>query len=95
MKTAQHLTSLDPGFDLQVRSSYPGQAHFAGTGPARATCGQCVHWVQKRKNPRAQARKTQKPDQNNSCAEFLRLTGKHGPAVPRHALACRYFKPMP
>ncbi|UWF67345.1 hypothetical protein [Brucella sp. 1315] len=37
-----HMTAAD--FDCQVRNTYLGQAHIAGTGPDGTTCRQCRHW---------------------------------------------------
>jgi hypothetical protein len=94
MRTTQHLTSPDPEFDRRVAATHPGQAHFAGTGPNGATCGQCIHLGYLKRTYTAAGEPTS-AGKSNGCVEFLRLIGKHGPAVPRHALACRYFKPVP
>src|SRR5262249_7472747 len=33
---------FSPELEEKIRRTYPGQAHFAGTGPFAATCGNCV-----------------------------------------------------
>jgi hypothetical protein len=86
-----YLTSINPALDRQVANTYPGQAHWAGTGPDGATCKECAflgYWVKvyNRAGDRVNTRKSA------GCAVFHRLTGKHGPAVPDHAFACRHFE---
>ena len=44
MKTAAHLTSTDAEFEGRVRKTRVGMAHFAGSGPFAATCGECMSW---------------------------------------------------
>jgi len=31
-------------FDTQIRETFLGQAHIAGTGPTGTTCRECVYW---------------------------------------------------
>jgi hypothetical protein len=87
-----HLT---PGFTAQlaaqISATKPGQAHFAGTGPADETCGKCGHlgyWQQVR-NAAGDNVDTR---HRGGCAKFFALTGKHGPVVPASASACRHFE---
>ena len=86
---------LTPGFGVelerQLRKTYPGQAHFAGTGPVGAHCEHCCHagyWRQHR-NAAGAIIHTQFV---GGCARFYALTGKHGAVVPPSAEACRHFK---
>jgi hypothetical protein len=88
MKTAPHLTTgYSPELTTQIRRSREGQAHFAGTGPFAATCGECAflgYWKQVR-------------NASGDTVKSLRvggfqLTGKHGPVVPPGTEACRYFQ---
>jgi len=63
----------------------PGMAYFAGSGPPGKRCGQCVH-------------RTYFDSFNNrkyGCAEFFRMTGRHGPAIGTFWSACKYFKERP
>jgi hypothetical protein len=92
MKTGNiRLVSLDPAFDSQVARTVPGQAHFAGTGPFAATCGDCVfctYW-KRIKNASGDVIKTSK---SSGCKKFYELTGRHGPALAPGTDACRYFE---
>jgi hypothetical protein len=92
MKTSPFLTTgYSPELTRQIRQTREGQAHFAGTGPFGATCGECVflgYWKQIR-SARDDTVKTQRV---GGCEKFYQLTGKHGPAVPQGTEACRYFQ---
>lgn len=83
MKTNPFLTAINPELDRQVRQTFEGQAHFAGTGPKGATCGNCRHWS---------------GDQHSGsaiCLEYWRRVRrappKKGFRVPRDAPACSAF----
>jgi hypothetical protein len=92
MKTTSFLTSgHSPELAKQIQRTREGQAHFAGTGPLGATCGECTHlgyWKQTH-NAKGDTVKTQHV---GGCAQFHKLTGKHGPVVPPGTVACRYFE---
>jgi hypothetical protein len=91
MKTGEiPLVPLDPAFDSQVARTRPGQAHFAGTGPFGATCGECAflgYWRQ----VRSASGDLIRSERSAGCAKFHQLTGKHGPAVQPGTDACRHF----
>ena len=91
MKTTAHLTSTDAEFERQVRKTRVGMAHFAGTGPFTATCGECTRWNYWRqiRNASGDLVRTTK---SQGCAKFYELTGKHGPAIPPGTEACRHFE---
>jgi hypothetical protein len=76
--------------EQQIRKTYPGQAHWAGTGPFAATCGDCefLGYFKQIQTPAGNTTGTRRA---YGCAVFRRLTGTHGPTVPRHAEACRHF----
>jgi hypothetical protein len=92
------LLALTPGltaplgerFEQNVRRTHNGMAHFAGTGPDRATCHSCAHWGGAEK---AAAVKLDlsglKPA---TCAKFRALTGKLGQKIPHDAAACKYWE---
>ncbi len=61
--------------------SYPGMAHFAGTGPAGNFCRECRHFI---------ARRGKKSE--TICAKYRELMRRIGPAIPGHAEACRHFE---
>jgi hypothetical protein len=69
----------------------PGMAFFARTGPAGKTCGDCKHRGYHRTIV-AQNNQSTRTVKTNACAEFNRLTGKHGPVVKDYWLACKYFE---
>jgi hypothetical protein len=39
-----YLTDPNPPLSAKIRASYPGIAHFAGTGPEQQTCRACIFW---------------------------------------------------
>jgi len=92
LKTTPNLTT---GFAAEladnIRWTHSGQAFWAGTGPAGATCGDCIFWgySQVIRSADGNAVGTKK---SCGCAKFHQLTGKHGPAIPDSALACKYFE---
>lgn len=92
-----HLTRL-PGIPDSAEIK-PGMAHFAGSGPAGKTCGQCVHrgYWKKGKDKIDKATHLIKETQvkTTACKEFLRLSLKHGPAVNVGWAACKFFKERP
>jgi hypothetical protein len=87
--------SLTAGYsetlEHQMRTTHAGQAHWANTGPFGATCGECVFlgYHQKHFN---KAGDLVKATHRGGCEKFYQLTNKHGPIVPTHAAACRYFQ---
>ena len=88
-----HLTAgYDPVLTAQIAKTRPGMAHWAGSGPFGRTCGDCsylTYWQQIRNA----AGNNVGTKQRHGCAKFRELTGRHGPVVPKHAEACRYFAP--
>ena len=75
-----HLTvGYSPQVESNIACTHTGQAYFAGTGPYGAACGECRYWLG---TPRKKAAR---------CAKFKDLTLSNGPAVPRDAMACKYF----
>jgi len=88
-----HLTPGHPdALAHQIRTTHPGQARFANTGPFAATCGKCVFLGYHRqiRNKSGDAVKTV---HRGGCGKFYLLTGNHGPVVPKCTEACRYFAP--
>jgi hypothetical protein len=77
--------------EKQIRSTYEGQAYFACTGPFAATCGECI-FLGYFRHHRDKFGNTVKSTRTGGCAKFFELTKKHGPVVPPHASACRYFQ---
>jgi hypothetical protein len=75
----------------QIHTSYPGQAHFANSGPFGATCGDCMLLGYYREH-RNRVGDIVGSHHYGGCKKFHELTGKHGSIVPKHAAACRYFQ---
>ena len=90
LKLTQNLTPLPADLDNQVRRTHVGMAHFAGTGPFGARCGDCAHlgYYKPIRNERGEVVRTPRV---GGCAEFHRITGRHGPVVPPSAEACQHF----
>lgn len=76
-----YLTKI-PGWQ-DKRDVQPGMAHFARTGPAGKTCGDCAH--------RGYFRNKDDVRKHYGCARFRQLTDKNGPAVESGWHACKYF----
>ena len=91
----QYLTEIN----VEQTQTMPGMAHFAGTGPAGKTCGDCVNRGYHRKRiPKFDARINdwvEKSYKVNGCAKYNQLTGKHGGVIDPRLHACRYFEEKP
>ena len=77
----EHLVPAYGILERLIDLTFPGMAHFAGTGPGDQCCGHCRHWA-------GTATRKQAP-----CGKYLRLTSCNGREVPRSARACKYFLP--
>jgi hypothetical protein len=92
MRNTPHLTpGHDPVLASQIRRTRAGMAHWAGSGPAGATCGECVflgYW----KKILSASGDTLQSQRVSGCQKFRELTGKHGAVVPPSSEACRHFQ---
>jgi hypothetical protein len=80
---SKHLTEPNPVLAKFIRATPHGMAHWAGTGPTGAMCGQCANFGYFDWNGR------HKP---NGCALYFALTGVHGKhPLPEVTPACKYF----
>src|SRR6516162_11210839 len=86
-RTAGYSAALEH----QINTTHAGQAHFANSGPFGATCGECAH-LGYYKHHLNVAGDNIKTTHHGGCAKYRELTGSHGPVVPSHASACRYFQ---
>jgi hypothetical protein len=86
------LTQPDPDTTRQARASFPGMAHFAGTGPDNMTCRQCSNWEHHAYDYHSKIGKYHGLIKPAPCRKFRAITGKVGDAVPDSASACRYFE---
>lgn len=76
-------------FDELRSVTYPGQAHWGGSGPKRKTCRECVHWGEpKREFAYFSDGSGLKPQK---CGRYFAMTGTWGAGVPHEAKACRDF----
>lgn len=89
----EHLTTIDPKLDALRRRTWPGQAHFAGTGPEHTMCHTCEHWTgcgtetgYYSKNGNNHGMIKPRP-----CEKYRSLMSEIGPAVPYSAAACKYY----
>jgi hypothetical protein len=71
--------------------THKGQASWGNGGPFGATCGECEYLGYFRQH-RNSAGDNVKATHHGGCAKYHELTGKHGPVVPAHSAACRYFE---
>ena len=76
-KLVTHGTRLHEG--VTPHQTYPGQAHFAGTGPQGARCETCMFLANRR-------------GLNASCSKFASLMQRIGPRFPVEAFACRHYE---
>jgi hypothetical protein len=75
----------------QIRTSRPGMAHFANTGPFGTTCGECMYFGY-HKARRTAAGDPIKSKHVRACAKYYELTGKHGAVLPANTPSCRHFQ---
>lgn len=104
---SEHLTEAH--FDSPIRQTFLGQAHIAGTGPAGATCRECVFWhcwKSQRKNPDGSPRPSRPvppgyfgkrhektPLELKKAYCNRPIANKAKRLIPHHAKACRLFEP--
>jgi hypothetical protein len=89
-----HLTVLDPDFEAKRNRTYPGMAHFAGTGPSGQVCRSCLFWTGCGVDSGYYAKNGKHGGQlkPRACARHRALMGGEiGPAIPHGASACKYF----
>src|SRR5262245_38293745 len=92
MRTTLHMTQTHPPeLVQQIRASEPGMAHWAGSGPAGKTCGECQHWNFWRQIRNASGAVIC-TEQHKGCQKYQQLTNKKGPEISRQLPACRHFQ---
>ena len=85
-----HLTEAP--VDQLARASYPGMAHFAGTGPRGKTCRECTFWAHGPHDYRAKNGKYRGAIEPAVCKKYKQITLQEGSRVPDEAMACRWFE---
>ena len=80
-----YLTEPNPQLAEMVRHTPPGMAHWSGTGPAGATCGQCEWFTEIKWGGGKSTR----------CGKYTKMmNGQQGPKkIPAETFACKYFDP--
>lgn len=84
-----HLTAGP--VDTLARASYPGMAHFAGTGPHGSTCRECIFWEHGPHDYRAKNGKHRGLIEPARCRKYRAITLHQGDKIPDEAAACKYF----
>jgi hypothetical protein len=78
----------------RAMETYPGQAHFAGSGPAGTTCRECRFWQPPsglRTYTYFTGSRLLKPCR---CLKRPQIKGGEiGGEVPHNAASCKYFEP--
>ena len=88
-----HLTASP--VDAFARASFPGMAHFAGTGPHLKTCRECIFWEHGPHDYRAKSGKHRGLIEPATCRKYRAITMQVGSKVPDDAGACKYFDENP
>ena len=92
-RASQHLTvGHAPELAAMMRATKPGQAHWAGTGPAGETCGRCGHFGYWEQVHNSAGDNVCGRHRAGCCSKFFQLTGKHGAVISRGTGACRHFQ---
>jgi hypothetical protein len=85
---SEHLTPA--AHDRAARATFPGMAHFAGSGPPFKTCHECQFWDHN--GYHAKTGKYHGLIKPAPCRKFRALTREVGDKVPDDAAACRHFE---
>jgi hypothetical protein len=86
------LTRPDPALDAAARVTFPGQAHFACTGPQGRTCRECLNWQHGAWDYHSKIGKHHGLIKPATCAKYQMITQKVGAKIPDDAGACKYFE---
>jgi hypothetical protein len=80
-EASAHMTVVDAELTAAAGRTYPGMAHFAGSGPFGETCGKCAHYG------------TSGKAKKQPCRKFTQMmNGVIGNQIPPGAQACKYFE---
>lgn len=88
-----HLTAAP--IDVLARASYPGMAHFAGTGPRGSTCRECIFFDHGPHDYRSKNGKHRGLIEPAKCKKYQQITMQAGAKIPDDAAACKYFDANP
>lgn len=85
---------FDKDLSEQIKKTHEGMAHWAGSGPAGATCRMCKHWNYRgyKKDPGFG-----RPElKDATCGRFISMCARSkGLPIPHNADACKYFEEFP
>jgi hypothetical protein len=80
-------------YSALARDTFPGMAHFAGTGPAGLSCRVCTNWSIGSQDWYASGGKHGGAPKPRGCRAFSKFTmGRDGAKVPHDAKACKHFE---
>jgi hypothetical protein len=88
-----HLTASP--IDAFARASYPGMAHFAGTGERGKTCRECIFFAHGPHDYRSKNGKHRGLIEPATCKKYRQITMQEGAKIPDDAAACKYFEQNP
>lgn len=92
---SNHLTKPhDERMRGYISSTYPGMAHWCGTGPDKKSCRECVHY-EFNGYYTAGSRVSGGGLKPGRCKKFKDMMGKWGEKFPWHVSACRLFEENP
>lgn len=80
-----YYTVIDSDLHKKEIETPSGMAHWAGTGPEGAKCGDCIEYRYDIVDNKGRNTK------RNSCFLYYRKMGKHGSILPPQQSACKYF----
>jgi hypothetical protein len=90
----RNLTTPNQQIEDYEKTTTPGMAHWAGTGPAGATCGKCKFWSYFETVWRGDHTVTVK--HGARCEKYWRMTGRHGTeTIEEKTSACRHYEARP
>jgi hypothetical protein len=86
------LTMIDPKLERLVRATPRGaMAHWAGTGPAATTCGQCQRYGYYASIKSAAGDTIGSVHKHQRCELYWILTHKHGAVLKASTASCKHF----
>jgi hypothetical protein len=86
----RNLTAPNIELEKAEQRTVPGMAFWAGTGPAKATCGKCANYGYYYEDSR-----NDRKHRAHGCALYWKQMKKHGErSIPESTAACKYFEPL-
>lgn len=82
----RNMTAPNPELEQLERTTRPGMAHWAGTGPDGASCGKCLNFGDVPSDGEGSRMN------RDRCKKYLQMTGNIGGRLPKKTAACKYFE---